>query len=184
MANLPALGCFRNALEVRPLPSAGVTRHRRYYGPVRLPQRPGLALAGCRLAGRPATVGDLPCCGRSPVPTCRRHYPGGIVSEGGSLACDSRQRPSPSPCRVGSHIRCFEACSAFTRVTACLLAGPPMVTLSSGGFGGVVTSAAAPLATGWSDSCRVGLTPTQERHLSTAHKGTLLFFLDGPSRRR
>ena len=35
--------------EVRPLPSAGVTRFHRYYGPLRLPTRPGLSLAGVRL---------------------------------------------------------------------------------------------------------------------------------------
>src|SRR5438876_6647469 len=33
-----------------------------------------------------------------------------------------RRRPSPCQWRVGSHVRIFEACSAFTRVTACLLA--------------------------------------------------------------
>ncbi len=27
----------------------------------------------------------------------------------------------------------------------------------------------APVASGWSDSCRVGLAPTEERRLSTAH---------------
>jgi hypothetical protein len=53
--------------------------------------------------------------------------------------------------RVGSHIARFEACSAFTRVTACLLAGSPKATLCIEGFGGFVTSTAAPIATGWSD---------------------------------
>jgi hypothetical protein len=43
---------FRNTPEVRPLPSTGVTRLRRYYGPVRLPRRPGLSLAGVPLAKR------------------------------------------------------------------------------------------------------------------------------------
>ena len=33
-----------------PLPSAGVARPPRYYGPLRHPERPGLTLAGCRLA--------------------------------------------------------------------------------------------------------------------------------------
>jgi len=41
-----------------------------------------------------------------------------------------QHRPSPSLCRVGSHIVRFEACSAFTRVTACLLAELPKATLS------------------------------------------------------
>jgi hypothetical protein len=45
----------------------------------------------------------------------------------------------------------FEACSAFTRVTTCRLAKSPYATLYTGGFGGFVTSTAAPIATGWSD---------------------------------
>jgi len=65
----------------------------------------------------------------------------------------------------------FEACSAFTRVTACLLAESPKATLSIGGFGSIVTSTAAPIATGWSESYRVGIAPTEDRHLCTAHKG-------------
>jgi len=27
-----------------------------------------------------------------------------------------------------------------------------------------------PIATGWSESCRVGISPTEDRHLCTAHK--------------
>ena len=36
-----------------------------------------------------------------------------------------RRRPSPADHRVGSRIAVFEACSAFTHVTACILAGSP-----------------------------------------------------------
>ena len=36
-----------------------------------------------------------------------------------------RRRPSPSKCEVGVHIGRFEACSTFTRVTACRLAESP-----------------------------------------------------------
>jgi hypothetical protein len=49
------------------------------------------------------------------------------------------------------HHPSFEACSAFTRVTACLLAESPEATLCIEGFGSIVTSTAAPIATGWSD---------------------------------
>src|SRR5262245_51678482 len=35
--------------------------------------------------------------------------------------------PSPLPGRVGIHITTFEACSSFTRVTACIVAHPPYV---------------------------------------------------------
>jgi hypothetical protein len=38
-------------LEPRPLPSTGVTRLRRYYGPLRHPVRPGQSLTGVRFEG-------------------------------------------------------------------------------------------------------------------------------------
>jgi len=63
-------------------------------------------------------------------------------------------------CRVGLRIVLFEACSAFTRVTACTLAlSPYFVTRLSEGFSHFVSSIAAPVASGWS-RCRVGLAPT------------------------
>ena len=40
---------------------------------------------------------------------------------------------------------------AFTYVAACLLAEPPKRPVVLEGFDGFVTSAAAPIATGWSD---------------------------------
>jgi hypothetical protein len=61
------------------------------------------------------------------------------------------QRPSPKFRRVGSHITLFEACSAFTHVPACMLAKPPKAALYTEGFGSLVTSTTAPIATGWSD---------------------------------
>src|SRR5712691_12575201 len=71
-------------------------------------------------------------------------------------------------CRVGLRIVLFEVCSAFTRVTACTLALSPYRDTLSEGFSHFLTSIAAPVASGWSD-CRVGLTPTGKRRLSTAH---------------
>ncbi len=37
------------------------------------------------------------------------------------------------------------------------------------GFSHFVTTMTAPVASGWSDGCRVGFTPTEERRLCTAH---------------
>jgi len=71
--------------------------------------------------------------------------------------------------RVGFRITLFEACSAFTHVTACILAKPPKVALYTRGFSRFVTSATAPIATGWSESCRVGFAPTERPCLCTAH---------------
>src|SRR5215469_14880248 len=67
--------------------------------------------------------------------------------------------------RVGLRIVLFEACSAFTRVTACTLALSPMRDTLIEGFSHFVTSMTAPIASGWSD-CRVGF---GKRRLCTAH---------------
>ena len=71
---------------------------------------------------------DFPCCVWSTVPACRRQYPGrfdGICS----LVRFHQLRPSLEPGRVGSCITLFEACSAFTHVTACTLAKSPSDSL-------------------------------------------------------
>ncbi len=49
-------------LELRSLPSAGVTRFQRYYEPLRHPTRPGLSLAGVRLAVTHRHRWGFPCC--------------------------------------------------------------------------------------------------------------------------
>src|SRR5471030_301289 len=70
--------------------------------------------------------------------------------------------------RVGLRIVRFDDCSAFTHVAACTLARSPIRDPLSEGFSHFVASMTAPVASGWS-GCRVGLTPTGKRRLSTAH---------------
>ena len=82
-------------LELRPLPSTGVTRLRRYYGPVRHPGRPGLSLAGVRLRVTRSHRWGFPCCVGSPCAACRRHYPGGTP---GSCRFMRREPLFPSGC--------------------------------------------------------------------------------------
>src|SRR6516164_4870379 len=65
------------------------------------------------------------------------------VSQDGGLPRIATGSASTSPC--------FGACTAFTCVAACLLAEPPEAARCLEGFDGFVTSAAAPIATGWSD---------------------------------
>src|SRR6266404_4244502 len=77
-------------------------------------------------------------------------------------------QPSPKGSSGRLRIVLFEACSAFTRVTACTLAPSPIRDALSEGFSHFVTSIAAPVASGWS-VCRVGLAPTGKRRLVTAH---------------
>ena len=45
------------------------------------------------------------------------------------------------------------------------------MTLCIVGFDDLVTSFVATIATGWSDPCRVGLSPTGKPRLYTAHAG-------------
>src|SRR5712671_4945001 len=85
--------------------------------------------------------------------------------------------------RVGLCIVLFEACSAFTRVTACTLAPSPIRDALSEGFSHFVTSIAAPVASGWS-GCRVGLAPTGKRRLVTAHTRSGHWHARGPPRFR
>src|SRR5258708_25536449 len=47
--------CVR--LQLKPLPSTGVTRLRRYYEPLRHPSQPGLSLASCQLIHTAITAG-------------------------------------------------------------------------------------------------------------------------------
>ena len=100
--------------------------------------------------------------------TCRRHYPGVAAGRISSLSSPIHFSLPRYGCRVGLRIVLFEACSAFTRVTACTLALSPIRDTHSEGFSCFVTSIAAPAASGWSGR-RVGLTPTGKRRLSTAH---------------
>ena len=68
---------------------------------------------------------------------------------------------------------CFEACSAFTRVAARMLAEPPKAVLLIEVLQTTsLPPSSAPSATGWSDSCRAGLAPAREWRLTTAHSMT------------
>ena len=112
---------FDADLEPRPLPSTGVTRLRRYYGPLRHPKRPGLSLAGVRLRVTPLTAWASRVAFDLRLPTCRRQYPGGPLDLDRSwdglfqpFPCIQRRRPSPNWGWIGVHIGRFEACSTFT----------------------------------------------------------------------
>ena len=120
-----------------------------HYGPLRHPRRPGLALTSCRLTAARSPLG-LPVlhlvpfvCMPSPIPRQDRWAR--------SLVLSHRHRPSLDSPRVGSCITLFEACTAFTLVTACKLAKSPIATLYTEGFSSFVASTTAPIATGWSE---------------------------------
>jgi hypothetical protein len=139
--------CVR--LQLRPLSSTGITRLHRYYKPLRHPRRPGLSLASSQLIQLQSPLGlpVLPlvpfACMPSPLPRQlgRKLFARNLPPH----------RPSPSPRRVGTCIMIFEACSAFTHVTACTLAESSSRPFYIGGFSSFVASTAAPIATGWNE---------------------------------
>ena len=104
------------------------------------PCRPGLPLAGSR-SPRARHRQGFPCCYAfhlpcMPAPIPRRKPAGALVA-----LFPAGQRPSPNDRRVGFRIMRFEACSAFTRVPACMVAEPPIGSPSlQGASAHVVTS--------------------------------------------
>src|SRR5450432_1821358 len=116
----PLLSFFKSTSEVRVLPSASITRHQRYRDPLRLPGWPSsYDDVGDAISASPGS----PPITQITFPACRAQYPGGpnrCLSVSSPFA-----RPSPVNRRVGIHIFTFEACSGFTRVTACKVAARP-----------------------------------------------------------
>ena len=137
-------------LELRSLPSTGITRLQRYYEPLRHPKAPGLSLTGLRLVVADRALG-LPVFRALSLCTCCRHYPGAASGRITSLISSRRSSLPRKGCRVGLRIVLFEVCSAFTRVTACTLALSPIRDTLIEGFSHFVTSMTAPIASGWSD---------------------------------
>ena len=164
---LPPLSSGGVCLELRSLPSTGITRLQRYCEPLRHPKAPSLSVAGVRLVV-PDHAQGLPVLRALSLCTCCRHYPGTAT---GGTALLIRPAISAFPERViGS------ACAlTFSRLTQRSLALRPahsrchqIVARLPEGFSHFVTSMTAPVASGWS-GCRVGFAPTGKRRLCTAH---------------
>src|SRR6266446_853268 len=155
-------------LELRPLPSTGITRLQRYYGPLRHPSAPGLSLAGVRLIIPDHPLG-LPVLRALSLCTCRRHYPGAAA---GRIPRSSHPAVSAFPGRgrrVGLHIDLFEACSAFTRVAACTLARSPYFVTRYPKASDISSPPCLLRLLPAGANRRVGLAPTGKRRLVTAH---------------
>ncbi len=145
MPNLHALTTSCVYLELRPLPSTGITRLPRYYGPLRHPKAPGTSLTSFRLVIPDHAMG-LPVLRALSLCACCRHYPGTAT---GGLALLIRSVVSTFPERVvGS------ACaSTFSRLTQRSFALRPahscchqnFVARYIEGFSHFVTSMTAPI---------------------------------------
>src|SRR5580693_3549686 len=104
-------------LELRLLPSTGITRLHRYYGPLRHPNAPGLSLTGVPLIIPDHALG-LPVLRALSLCTCCRHYPGAAA---GHTRRSSHPAVSAFPGRVTG-----SACtSSFSRLARRSLALRP-----------------------------------------------------------
>ena len=152
MPNLHALATSCVGLEPRPLPSAGITRPQRYYGPLRHPAAPGLSLTGVRLA-IPDHATGLPVLRAPPLCACCRHYPG-TATGGPTLLVPPVVSAFPG---MAARSACA---SSFSRLTQRSLALRPAHSRCHRiswhalpeGFSHFVTSMTAPVASGWSTS--------------------------------
>jgi hypothetical protein len=115
--------CVR--LQLRLLPSPGVTRLHQYYEPLRHPSQPGLSLTSCQLIHTAITAGTSRVASDPLGLHAVANTPAGPM-ETNSLVLSHRLRPSPNRRRVGPCIVGFEACSALTHVTACMVTESPM----------------------------------------------------------
>ena len=142
------------ALELRPLPSTGVTRLPPVLraSPPPCSARPdprGLSVGACHATGRASRVASIPL-----VHTCRRHYPGGTGR------CSRRSLPDrwqPSPYSRAGRLphHSFRGLRSVHIVAARVVAEPPRAALVVGVLQPMsLPPSSAPTATGWSDSCR------------------------------
>ena len=118
--------------------------------------------------GEPPPPLGFPVLRRISLYTCRRHYPGGIV---GCSRCSlpQRQRPSPKSRRGRLTALPFSRPAQRSRTLRPAYSPSRLATLYTRGFEDFVTYVPTPVASDWSNSCRVGLAPTEDPRLFTAH---------------
>ena len=136
-------------LQLRPLPSTGVTRLRRYYEPLRHPSQPGLSLTSCQLIRTAITAGTSrvaygPLCLHAVANT-----PAGLMEFVRSY--DSIHFGLPRN-RGGSAPALTVSRPAQRSLTLRPARSPSrLATLCTRGFSSFVASTAALIATGWSE---------------------------------
>jgi hypothetical protein len=168
IANLPSVAASCVRLQLGPLPSTGITRLPQYCEPLRHPSRPGPSLTSCQLILAAITAGTSRV---AYGPLCRHavaNTPAGLT-ESCSLVSFHQLRPSPKSGRVGSCISRFEACSAFTHVTACLLTESLNDLLHQRLQQSRCLHRCSDCYRVERTSSRAGLTPAVDHHLFTAH---------------
>jgi len=146
-------------LEPRPLPSTGVTRLRRYYGPLRHPKTARPVPHGRPVEGHAPSPRGFPVL-RS-ISVYRHAVVNTPVARWALIArgtAYSNRFPVPSggglphiPARSATTLDFSRPAQRSLAITACRLAESPKRPVCLEGSDGFVTSTAAPIATGWSD---------------------------------
>jgi hypothetical protein len=111
---------------------------------------------------------DFPCCVWSPCLHAVANTPAGLMEFVRSYLSTNFGLPT-KPGRVGSCISLFEACSAFTHVTACTLAKSPSDSLHQRLQQSRCLDCCSDCYRVERTSSRAGLTPAVDHHLFTAH---------------
>ncbi len=168
-----APSCAR--LEPWLLPSAGITRLQRYYGPIRHPTRASLSLTGFRLVVTRHHRWGFPCCTDLLVHACPRQYPGGIP---GSPVAHSPRDGSLPRYRGGS-----APALNFSRPARRSLVLRPTCSLSRfyDPFPSEAPADSLPplplrLLPAGATPCRAGFSPAEDQHLSRRTRYPSLWF--------
>src|SRR5260370_40726243 len=106
------------------------------------------------------------------VQSCRRHYPGGTTGEGESLPGEPVTSAFAGSVAGRLPRQTFRGLLGVHSRYGLPARGAAWTALCIGSFGSIVTSTAVPIATGWNDSLRVGIAPTEERRRGTWHTDT------------
>jgi len=113
-----------------------------------------------------STVGVSRVASGLRVHTCRRHCPGGIAAP--CRSCCPAIAAFPQSQRSASAFVFSRLAQRSLRLRPACSPGR-QATLYTRGFDCFVASTAAPIATGWSDSCQAGISPAEDLRLVTAH---------------
>ena len=140
-----------------------------YCGPFRHPIASGLAVTGFRLVNASTTQGGFPCCidlplvcMLSPLPRWNRKVHLSLSSFAISAF------PEIMAGRLPHHV--FRGLLSVHSHYGLRPRQVTFMTLYTGGSSRFVTFTTAPIATGWSESCRAGFAPAGRPCLCTAHK--------------
>ena len=169
MPNLLSLSASDVGSELRPLPSTGITRLPQYCEPFRHPVAPGLSVTGSRLVGALDHAWGFPCCIDLPLVCMLSPLPRWNCKVHPSLTTSAESAfPEILAGRLPHHV--FRGLLGVRSRYGLHTRQVTFMTLYTEGSSRFVASTAAPIATGWNESCRVGFAPTERPCLRTAHK--------------